>query len=104
MNKRRFPVAAVSQLQINPNNDVLKLSWENPTDPDFRGVVVVKNAFRIPKSPYDGQKLYGGQDNYTTDKFGSDDVEKYYAVFTYDAVPNYSEAVWFHYDVDSEID
>ena len=104
LNKRRFPVAAVNQLQINPNNDVLKLSWENPTDPDFRGVVVVKNAFRIPKSPYDGQKLYGGQDNYTTDKFGSDDVEKYYAVFSYDSVPNYSESVWLHYDFNKTTD
>ena len=104
LDKRRFPVDGVSQLEIGQDGDILKLSWENPTDPDFRGVVVVKNAFRIPKSPYDGQKLYGGQDNYTTDKFGSDDVEKFYAVFTYDSVPNYSEAIWLHYSLDSSID
>jgi len=99
LEKRRFPVAGVNNLTISQNGEVLKLSWENPTDADFRGVVVVKNAFRPPQSPYDGQKLYGGQDNFTTDKFGADDVEKYYAVFTYDSVPNYSESVWLHYDL-----
>ena len=98
LNKRRFPISGVDNLTISRNGDILKLSWENPTNPDFRGVVVVKNAFRPPQSPYDGQKLYGGRDNFTTDKFGADDVEKYYAVFSYDAVPNYSESVWLHYN------
>ncbi len=101
LEKRRLPVAGVSHLSISQNGEVLKLSWENPTDPDFRGVVVVKNAFRPPQSPYDGQKLYGGRDNFTTDKFGADDVEKYYAVFTYDSVPNYSESIWLHYNVNN---
>ena len=104
LNKRRFPVAEVTRLNISRNDEVLKLSWENPTDSDFRGVVVVKNAFRIPKSPFDGQKLYGGQDNFTTDRFGADDVEKYYAVFTYDSVPNYSESVWLHYNFANSAD
>lgn len=100
LTRRRFPVAKIGQLNISRNGDMIRLSWVNPTDPDFRGVIVVKNSFRIPKSPYDGQKLYGGRDNYTTDKFGSEDVEKYYAVFTYDAVPNYSSPVWHHYALD----
>jgi hypothetical protein len=98
LEKRRFPVDEVENLTISRNGDVLKLAWDNPTDPDFRGVVVVKNAFRPPQSPYDGQKLYGGRDNFTTDKFGADDVEKYYAVFSYDSVPNYSEPAWLHYN------
>ncbi len=97
LEKRRFPVAGVTQLSISRTGDILKLTWKNPSDTDFRGVVVVKNAFRPPQSPFDGQKLYGGPDNFTTDKFGADDVEKYYAVFTYDTVPNYSESVWLHY-------
>ena len=98
LDKRRFPIAGVSHLNISQNGDVLRLSWRNPTDPDFRGVVVVKNAFRPPQSPYDGQKLYGGRDNFTTDKFGADDIEKYYAVFSYDSVPNYSQSIWLHYN------
>ncbi len=99
LNKRRYPVNKITELKIVMQDNLLRLSWENPLDPDFRGVVVVKNAFRIPKSPYDGQKLYGGKDSYTIDNFGSNDVEKYYAVFSYDPVPNYSEPVWLHYEV-----
>ncbi len=99
LNKRRYPVNKITDLKIVMQDNLLRLSWENPLDPDFRGVVVVKNAFRIPKSPYDGQKLYGGKDSYTIDNFGSNDVEKYYAVFSYDPVPNYSEPVWLHYEV-----
>jgi hypothetical protein len=102
LNRRRGPVADVTQLILHRDGDVLKLSWDNPTDPDFRGVIVVKNSFRVPKSPYDGQKIYGGQDNYTTDRFGSDDVEKYYAVFTYDWVPNFSLGVWQHYTLEDD--
>jgi len=100
LNRRRFPVSEISQLTISREGEVIRLSWINPSDPEFRGVIVVKNSFRIPNSPYDGQKLYGGQDNYTLDSFGADDVEKYYAVFTYDAVPNFSAPVWHHYQVD----
>ncbi len=55
---------------------------------------MVKNPFRVPCSPYDGQKLYGGIDNYTYDNFGDSSVHKYYAVFSYDDVPNFSKSVW----------
>jgi hypothetical protein len=61
------------------------------------GVRVVKNPFRVPLSPYDGQKIYGGKDEYTYDKFGSLDENKYFALFTYDNVPNFSEPTWIQY-------
>lgn len=93
INKRRHPVEKATDLAISTQNNMLKLSWTNPMDDDFRGVVVVKNPFRVPVSPYDGQKIYGGKDNYTFDKFGAQDICKYYAVFAYDHVPNYSEPV-----------
>ena len=64
-----------------------------PDDEECKGVIVVKNAFRVPCSPYDGQKLYGGSDSYTFDNFGDKRVHKYYAVFSYDDVPNFSKAV-----------
>ena len=66
-------------------------------DAAFGGVIVVKNPFHIPCTPYDGQKLYGGKDNYTYDNFGDKNTSKYYAVFTYDDVPNFSEAVCLMY-------
>jgi len=91
--KRRTPPSQVSNLTQKIENDLIKLEWDAPEDEAFKGVIVVKNAFRVPCSPYDGQKLYGGSDSYTYDNFGDKSIHKYYAVFSYDDVPNFSEAV-----------
>ena len=92
--KRRNPPAQVTNLKHTLENNIVKLEWTNPKDDGFSGVIVVKNPFRVPCSAYDGQKLYGGSDNYTYDNFGDKEVHKYYAVFSYDDVPNFSEPVY----------
>ncbi len=102
LHKRRRPVAAVGNLRYRIENDKIRLEWKNPDDQDFRGVFVIKNPFRVPISPYDGDKLYGGPDSWTYDDFGALDVKKYYAVFTYDDVPNFSEPVLLEYDPKGE--
>jgi hypothetical protein len=97
MKKRRFPIEQASNAKLTTENGMIKLTWDNPADNDFKGVLVVKNRFRVPSSPYDGQKLYGGTDSYTYDNFGALDVDKYYAIFTYDNVPNFSEPTVIEY-------
>ena len=82
---------------ISCENNKIKLSWINPSHNDLKGVKVIKNTFRAPLSHKDGQKLYAGSDEFTFDEFGSKDVDKYYAIFTYDDVPNYSKAVIIKY-------
>jgi len=90
--KRRIAPASVENLRTKIENNMIKLEWDIPLDDAYKGVIVVKNPFRVPCSPYDGQKLYGGSDNYTFDNFGDKDTDKYYAVFSYDDVPNFSKA------------
>ncbi len=92
--KRKNPPKQVEDLSTKIEDGMIKLTWTNPDDDGYKGVIVVKNRFRVPCSPYDGQKLYGGSDNYTYDNFGDIDVHKYYAVFSYDDVPNFSEPVF----------
>ncbi len=89
--KRREAPPSVKNLRYSVEEGISKLEWDIPNDEGYRGAIVVKNPFKVPCSPYDGQKLYGGMDNYTYDNFGSKDVHKYYAVFSYDDVPNFSE-------------
>ena len=91
--KRRTQPSPVTKLKSKFENGVIKLEWNNPKDEAFRGVIVVKNRFRVPCSPYDGQKLYGGSDNYTYDNFGDREIHKYYGVFAYDDVPNFSKVI-----------
>jgi len=91
MKKRRNPPKKVTNLRHTIENGIVRLDWDAPKDDGFAGVIVVKNPFKVPCSPYDGQKLYGGSDTYTYDNFGDKEVHKYYAVFSYDDVPNFSE-------------
>jgi predicted deacylase len=95
--KRRYPPKQVDNLTVTKDKGMIKLNWKNPEDEAFKGVVVVKNPFRVPCDYNDGQKLYGGKDEYTYDNFGALDVDKYYAVFSYDDVPNFSEPVVYEY-------
>ncbi|MCD6172823.1 MAG: peptidase [Sulfurimonas sp.] len=90
--KRRIAPKKIENLRHTLENGVIKLEWDAPDDDAYKGVIVVKNPFRVPCSPYDGQKLYGGLDNYTYDNFGDKDAHKYYAVFSYDDIPNFSKA------------
>lgn len=92
--KRRNPPSKVQNLKYSVESNVIKLEWDAPDDDGYNGVIVVKNPFRVPCSPYDGQKLYGGTDNYTYDNFGDTSINKYYAVFSYDDVPNFSQPVF----------
>ncbi|MDQ1244950.1 MAG: hypothetical protein QG565_1291 [Campylobacterota bacterium] len=92
--KRRNSPQMVSNLRTSIENGMIKIEWDLPKDDGYRGAIVVKNPFRIPCSPYDGQKLYGGADSYTYDNFGNKEIHKYYAVFSYDDVPNFSKPAY----------
>ncbi len=96
--RRKEPVAPVTNLDTKVEKNRVKLTWENPEDPDFVGSFVVRNRFRKPKNHLDGTKIYGGPDNYTFDDFGNPNIGKFYAVFTYDNVPNFSEPMIVQYN------
>jgi hypothetical protein len=98
IDKRNNPVDCISNLECTIKKSKISLSWENPIHEDFKGVYVVRNRFHTPQSPLDGDKIYAGSDNYTIDDFGSTDICKYYSIFTYDDVPNYSKAVSIKYE------
>ncbi|SFV75344.1 Carboxypeptidase A1 precursor [hydrothermal vent metagenome] len=96
--KHQVPPKPVKNLRYSISKGMIKLEWDKSDDISHKGVIVVKNPFKIPSTPYDGQKLYGGGDNYTFDNFGSKDVHKYYAVFSYDDVPNFSKPAVLEYN------
>jgi hypothetical protein len=98
IHKRRSALDKIEHFSYTTDGSQLKLTWKNPNDEEFVGVWVVKNSFREPKSPFDGQKVYAGRDEYTFDSFGSLDRSKYFAIFTYDNVPNFSQPTIIHYE------
>jgi len=96
--KRRTPVAKVENIKIAKENKMIKLSWDKVEDEALTGYYVVRNSFHTPNHFMDGVKIYGGKDTYTYDNFASFDKEKYYAVFAYDDVPNFSEPAVIKYN------
>lgn len=96
--RRKTPVQKVTNLKKVVESNQIKITWENPNCEDFRGTYIVRNRFHEPKNHLDGDKIYAGKDNYTYDDFGNINIGKYYAAFTYDNVPNYSEPVIIKYE------
>lgn len=88
--RRQYPLDAPTEVNAQIEGSTVKLTWKNPEHEDFVGAFVVRNRFHPPKSPFDGVKIYAGKDEYTYDRFGNPNVPKYYSVFSYDDVPNYS--------------
>ena len=100
-NKKR-PLAPTN-LKTSIDNGLVKLTWNNPDSEDFVGCFIVRNCFHPPRSPFDGVKLYAGPDEYTYDNFGNANVPKYYSVFSFDDVPNYSQPISLFYKINETI-
>jgi len=98
IHKRRQSVAPVGQVTLSKEKKMIKLTWDAVRDEDLGGYYVVRNSFHPPRHFMDGVKIYGGRDTWTYDNFASFDKAKYYAVFTYDSVPNFSEPVIVRYE------
>ena len=96
--KRRSAVSKVENLKISKENKMIKLSWDSVNDDALKGYYVVRNSFHAPKHFMDGVKIYGGKDSYTYDNFASFEKEKYYAIFAYDDVPNFSVPATIKYN------
>lgn len=97
VHKRKFPLATPENFRHTLENGIIKLAWDKLKDKELNGYFVVRNRFHPPHTPYDGVKLYGGSDAFTYDNFGSTKIEKYFAVFSYDIVPNFSKPAIIHY-------
>ncbi len=101
--RRKHGVEPSTQLSAKTEGKVVKLTWTNPIHADFVGTFVVRNRFHPPKSPSDGVKIYAGKDEYTYDNFGNPNVPKYYSVFSYDDVPNFSSPNSIYFASDETI-
>ncbi|MFT6896360.1 MAG: carboxypeptidase T [Paraglaciecola sp.] len=99
IHRAKAALSAPTNLQTIIDNGQVKISWQAPKSSDLLGSFVVRNRFHPPRSPFDGVKLYAGNDEYTYDKFGNPNIPKYYAVFSYDNVPNYSVPAGMYFSI-----
>ncbi len=85
--------AKASNLQALAADKQINLSWQNPTDSDFVRVLIVRKEGSAPTSRTDGVVVYEGTSQQFTDTNLDNTKTYYYAIYTYDEKPNYSEAV-----------
>ncbi|MBD3361874.1 hypothetical protein GF358_03730, partial [Candidatus Woesearchaeota archaeon] len=86
------PPADVSNFTATAGNFSVDLSWMNPNDGDFAGVIIRRKTTDYPANPTDGTFVYTGKGQSYTDS-GLTDVMQYYRIFTFDNIPNYSSGV-----------
>ncbi len=99
-----IPPAVVTILEIDPLPDgSVRLTWRNPSDSDFEGTLIRYSTTSYPTSVNAGDPVPNGNDGMFPNEPASSDTFihsglatgeiYYYAVFTYDEVPNYSPPV-----------
>lgn len=85
------PPAKPADFKLAPADKQITLTWKNPTDSDFVRVVIVRKENSAPASQTDGTVIYEGT-NQTYADINLDNTKTYhYAIFAYDAKPNYSQ-------------
>ncbi|RME92537.1 MAG: hypothetical protein D6767_03010 [Candidatus Hydrogenedentota bacterium] len=87
------PPGNVTSLTATPADSQITLTWTNPTDPDFAGVVIVRKTTGFPANISDGIQVYNGSSTSFTDTGLINGQTYYYTVFAYDNVaptPNYA--------------
>jgi len=85
-----IPPAEVTAFTATPNGTTMDLSWANPVDADFAGVMVRQNTGAAPATISDGVLVYDGTQTTASDSGLTEGTTYYYRAFTYDTIPNYS--------------
>jgi hypothetical protein len=69
------------------------LTWTNPADADFQGVMIRRSTGSAPSATTDGALVYNANGTTFPDMGLIDGTRYYYTAFAYDTVPNYSSGV-----------
>ena len=84
------PPANVSNFEAIPSDSQTTLKWQNPPDPDFKAVKIMRSEKFYPKDPWEGEMIYDGKGTSFVDTGLTNGVRYYYTAFAYDYAGNYS--------------
>ncbi len=86
------PPGMVKNLSVTAGDRQISLSWTNPIDSDFGGVLIIRKTASEPTNIDDGGQVMKGNAASFTDTGLTNGVKYYYALFSYDEASNYSLA------------
>jgi len=92
------PPGNVTNVQVNTGPGEVTIGWDNPADPDLKGIKILRQTGAYPSGPRDTNavQVHNGQVSQAsfTDTDVSDGTPYYYAVFAYDPVRNYASGIF----------
>lgn len=84
------PPANVSDFEAEPGDSLITLSWENPVDPDFSKVKIMRSTEDYPLNPDEETKIYDDKGTLFEDTDVLNGIKYYYVAFSYDNSGNYA--------------
>ncbi len=90
-----IPPSDVSGLTVSSGDKKAVISWENPSDSDFKEVIIVRNEDNVPNNMSDGLNIYRGDLESYTDNGLTNGKNYYYKIFACDQTDNCSAGVGF---------
>lgn len=87
----RLPPPPVTNLKQVSSNGRVELSWTNPVDTDFAGLIIVSSQEGYPKNRFDGVQIFDGVAESYSDAGLTNYQDYYYRIFTYDYDKNYND-------------
>lgn len=84
------PPANVSNFEAKAENSQITLAWQNPPDPGFKAVKIMRSTDFYPPDPESGILVYENDGTFFTNTGLTNGVRYYYTAFAYDTVENYA--------------
>lgn len=85
-----IPPANIRNFTATPDDSLNVLTWQNPTNPDFAGVRIMRSTSTYPRNIREGDFVYVGTGVSVTDSGLTNGVKYYYTGFAYDTSINYA--------------
>lgn len=84
------PPTNVSNFEAIPGDSRITLKWQNPPDPDFKAVKIMRSTKFYPPDPLSDVLVYDGRGTSLADTGLTNGVRYYYTAFSYDQAGNYA--------------
>lgn len=84
------PPTNVSNFEATPSDKQITLVWENPPDPDFKAVKIMRSKEFYPANQQEGTLVYKNKGTSFVDTGLTNGVKYYYTAFAYDRSGNYA--------------
>lgn len=84
------PVTNVTGLVAEGDDDSIELTWDNPNDASFSGVLIARSEEFYPANPSEGDIVYDGSGEFFDDTDVEAGIVYYYTAFTRDVSGRYS--------------